>query len=130
MLREITGIEPIYCTMNPIKQMLRSSQTGAFYLKHKKINEENPSHAIASKIAISAISITSITKNVLNIFFILPPFFYLFFSRSTINDSCSAPAYVLPTTAGLSPRRRLLPLYGSLFVPTKPIPIYTTITTP
>lgn len=85
---------------------------------------------IASKIAISTISMTSIIENVLNIFFISPPFFYLFFSRSTINYSGSALAYVLPTTAGLSPRRRLLPLYGSLFVPTKPIPIYTTITTP
>lgn len=131
MLREITGIEPTCCTMNPIKQMLRSSQMGAFCLKHKKINEENSffTYAIASKIAINTISMTSIIENVLNIFFISPPFFYLFFSRSTINCSCSAPAYVLPTTAGLSPRRRLLPLYGSLFVPTNPISIYTTITT-
>lgn len=66
-------------------------------------------YAIASKIAINTISMTSITENVLNIFFISPPFFYLFFSRSTINCSGSAPTYALPTTAGLSPRRRLLP---------------------
>ena len=133
MLCEIAGIEPAYRTMNPIKQMLRSSQTGAFCLKHKKINEENHSHAIASKIAISTISITSITKitkNVLNIFFMFLPLFLFFFLRSTINCSGSAKAYALPTTAGLSPGRRLLPLYGSLFVPTKPIPIHTTITTP
>ena len=41
ILREIAGIEPTCCTMNPIKQMLRSSQTGAFCLKHKKIDEKN-----------------------------------------------------------------------------------------
>ena len=40
MLCEIAGIEPTYRTMNPIKQVLRSSQTGALCLKHKKINEE------------------------------------------------------------------------------------------
>lgn len=39
MLCEIAGIEPAYRTMNPIKQVLRSSQTGALCLKHKKINE-------------------------------------------------------------------------------------------
>lgn len=128
MLCEIAGIEPTYRTMNPIKQMLRSSQTGAFCLKHKKINEEIfLTYAIASKIAISTISMTSIIKNILNAFFISlsPPSFL----RSTINCPGSAPTYVPPTTAGLSPRRRLLPLYGSLFVPTNPISIYTTITT-
>lgn len=41
-----------------------------------------------------------------------PSFFFL---RSTINCPGSAPTYVPPTTAGLSTRRRLLPLYGSLF---------------
>lgn len=107
MLCEIAGIEPTCCTMNPIKQMLRSSQTGAFCLKHKKINEENSSHAIASKIDINTISITSMIKNILNAFFMfLPP---LSFLRSTINCSGSAPTYVPPTTAGLSPRRRLPP---------------------
>lgn len=128
MLCEIAGIEPTCCTMNPINQMLRSSQMGAFCLKHKKINEEIfLTYAIASKIAISTISMTSIIKNILNAFFISlsPPSFL----RSTINCSGSAPNYVPPTTAGLSPRRRLLPLYGSLFVPTNPISIYTTITT-
>lgn len=110
MLCEITGIEPTYRTMNPIKQVLRSSQTGALCLKHKKINEEIfLTYAIASKIAISTISMTSIIENVLNVFFISPPFFYLFFSRSTINCSGSALAYALPTTASLSPRHRLLP---------------------
>jgi hypothetical protein len=130
MLCEIAGIEPAYRTMNPIKQMLRSSQMGAFCLKHKKINEEIfLTYAIASKIAISTISMTNIIENILNAFFIsLSPPFYFFFS-STINRSGSAPTYVPPTTAGLSPRRRLLPLYGSLFVPTNPISIYTTITT-
>ena len=127
MLCEIAGIEPAYRTMNPIKQVLRSSQTEALCLKHKKINEENSSHAIASKIDINTISITSIIENILNAFFMfLPP---LSFLRSTINCSGSAPTYVPPTTAGLSPRRRLPPLYGSLFVPTNPISIYTTITT-
>lgn len=128
MLCEIAGIEPTYRTMNPIKQVLRSSQTGALCLKHKKINEEIfLTYAIASKIAISTISMTNIIKNILNAFFISlsPPSFL----RSTINCPGSAPTYVPPTTAGLSPRRRLLPLYGSLFVPTNPIPIYTTITT-
>lgn len=128
MLCEIAGIEPTCCTMNPINQMLRSSQMGAFCLKHKKINEEIfLTYAIASKIAISTISMTNIIKNILNAFFISlsPPSFL----RSTINCSGSAPNYVPPTTAGLSPRRRLLPLYGSLFVPTNPISIYTTITT-
>lgn len=130
MLCEIAGIEPTYRTMNPIKQVLRSSQTGALCLKHKKINEEIfLTYAIASKIAISTISMTNIIENILNAFFIsLSPPFYFFFS-STINCSGSAPTYVPPTTAGLSPRRRLLPLYGSLFVPTNPISIYTTITT-
>lgn len=130
MLCEIAGIEPTCCTMNPIKQMLRSSQMGAFCLKHKKINEEFfLTYAIASKIAISTISMTNIIENILNAFFISPsPPFYFFFS-STINCSGSAPTYVPPTTAGLSPRRRLLPLYGSLFVPTTPVSIYTTITT-
>ena len=129
MLCEIAGIEPTCCTMNPIKQMLRSSQTGALCLKHKKINEEIfLTYAIASKIAISTISMTNIIENILNAFFIsLSPPFYFF--SSTINCSGSAPTYVPPTTAGLSPRRRLLPLYGSLFVPTNPISIYTTITT-
>lgn len=137
MLCEIAGIEPTYRTMNPIKQVLRSSQTqvlrssqtGALCLKHKKINEEIfLTYAIASKIAISTISMTNIIENILNAFFIsLSPPFYFF--SSTINCSGSAPTYVPPTTAGLSPRRRLLPLYGSLFVPTKPISIYTTITT-
>lgn len=128
MLCEIAGIEPAYRTMNPIKQMLRSSQMGAFCLKHKKINEEIfLTCAIASKIAISTISMTNIIKNILNAFFISlsPPSFL----RSTINCPGSAPTYVPPTTAGLSPRRRLLPLYGSLFVPTKPVSIYTTNTT-
>lgn len=113
MLCEIAGIEPAYRTMNPIKQMLRSSQTGAFCLKHKKINEEIfLTYAIASKIAISTISMTNIIENILNAFFISlsPPYFF----SSTINCSGSAPNYVPPTTAGLSPRRRLLPLYGSL----------------
>lgn len=94
MLCEIAGIEPTYRTMNPIKQMLRSSQTGAFCLKHKKINEENSSHAIASKIDINTISITSMIENILNAFFMfLPP---LSFLRSTINYSGSALTYVLP----------------------------------
>lgn len=112
MLCEIAGIEPTYRTMNPIKQVLRSSQTGALCLKHKKINEEIfLTCAIASKIAISTISMTNIIKNILNAFFISlsPPSFL----RSTINCPGSAPTYVPPTTAGLSPRRRLLPLYGS-----------------
>ena len=114
MLCEIAGIEPTCCTMNPIKQMLRSSQMGAFCLKRKKINEEIfLTYAIASKIAISTISMTNIIENILNAFFIS----LLFFFSSTINCSGSAPTYVPPTTAGLSPRRRLLPLYGSLFVP-------------
>ncbi|UVX71191.1 MAG: hypothetical protein [Bacteriophage sp.] len=74
MLCEIAGIEPAYRTMNPIKQMLRSSQTGAFCLKHKKINEEIfLTYAIASKIAISTISMTNIIENILNAFFILFP---------------------------------------------------------
>lgn len=126
MLCEIAGIEPAYRTMNPIKQVLRSSQMGALCLKHKKINEEIfLTYAIASKIAISTISMTNIIENILNAFFI--SLFYFF--SSTINCSGSAPNYVPPTTAGLSPRRRLLPLYGSLFVPTTPVSIYTTITT-
>lgn len=110
MLCEIAGIEPTCCTMNPIKQVLRSSQTGALCLKHKKINEEIfLTYAIASKIAISTISMTNIIENILNAFFIsLSPPFYFFFS-STINCSGSAPTYVPPTTAGLSPRRRLPP---------------------
>ena len=94
MLCEIAGIEPTYRTMNPIKQMLRSSQTGALCLKHKKINEENSSHAIASKIDINTISITSMIENILNAFFMfLPP---LSFLRSTINYSGSALTYVPP----------------------------------
>lgn len=129
MLCEIAGIEPTCCTMNPIKQMLRSSQMGAFCLKHKKINEEIfLTYAIASKIAISTISMTNIIENILNAFSYRYLLLFIFFS-STINCSGSAPTYVPPTTAGLSPRRRLLPLYGSLFVPTNPISIYTTITT-
>lgn len=81
MLCEIAGIEPAYRTMNPIKQMLRSSQTGAFCLKHKKINEEIfLTYAIASKIAISTISMTNIIENVLNIFFISPPFLSVLFT--------------------------------------------------
>lgn len=80
MLCEIAGIEPTYRTMNPIKQMLRSSQMGAFCLKHKKINEEIfLAYAIASKIAISTISMTNIIENILNAFFIsLSPPFYFF----------------------------------------------------
>lgn len=95
--------------------MLRSSQTGAFCLKHKKINEEIfLTYAIASKITINTISMTNIIENILNAFFLsLSPPFYFF--SSTINCSGSAPTYVPPTTAGLSPRRRLLPLYGSLY---------------
>lgn len=62
MLCEIAGIEPAYRTMNPIKQMLRSSQTGALCLKHKKINEEIfLTYAIASKIAISTIVLNIIS---------------------------------------------------------------------
>jgi hypothetical protein len=130
MLCEIAGIEPTYRTMNPIKQVLRSSQTGALCLKHKKINEEIfLTYAIASKIAISTISMTNIIENILNAFFHIAISSFLFFFSSTINCSGSAPTYVPPTTAGLSPRRRLLPLYGSLFVPTTPVSIYTTITT-
>lgn len=69
MLCEIAGIEPTYRTMNPIKQVLRSSQTGALCLKHKKINEEIfLTYAIASKIAISTISMTNIIENILNAF--------------------------------------------------------------
>ncbi|UVM84571.1 MAG: hypothetical protein [Bacteriophage sp.] len=80
MLCEIAGIEPAYRTMNPIKQMLRSSQMGAFCLKHKKINEEIfLTYAIASKIAINTISMTNIIENILNAFFIsLSPPFYFF----------------------------------------------------
>lgn len=109
MLCEIAGIEPAYRTMNPIKQMLPSAKIGAFCLKHKKINEEIfLTYAIASKIAISTISMTNIIENILNAFFIsLSPPFYFF--SSTINCSGSAPNYVPPTTAGLSPRRRLPP---------------------
>lgn len=80
MLCEIAGIEPTYRTMNPIKQMLRSSQMGAFCLKHKKINEEIfLTYAIVSKIAINTISMTNIIENILNAFFIsLSPPFYFF----------------------------------------------------
>ena len=94
MLCEIAGIEPTCCTMNPIKQMLRSSQMGAFCLKHKKINEEIfLTYAIASKIAISTISMTNIIENILNAFFISlsPPFYFFLVPQQTV------PALLRPT---------------------------------